>query len=112
MAVSTYKGMDLLTKIDPQGLKAFARQTWLVVNNILLGKINAAIEVTLTANSATTVVLEPRLSGMSSLFFGYLTANGAAAPVTYYDTQDSGTVTLHHANNANTDRTVRMLIIG
>lgn len=103
-----YKGLDLWQQASP----GFLRQIWNVVNNILLGKINAVLDVTLTANSATTVVTDPRLSAFSALYFGNTTANAGAASVTYYDTQGKGMVTLHHANNANTDRIVHMLIVG
>lgn len=121
MAVSTYKGLDL-----PPGIKSptdamatlpsfvgFLRQVWVVVNNMLLGKINAVVEITLTANSATTALTDPRLSAGSHLTFMPLTANALADhPNLIVTAQGKQTATVTHTNNAQTDRTYRLLIIG
>lgn len=104
MSKPTFRGL-------PQGGDT-PRNTATVINRILAGKLNAVLEVTLAAGATTTVVTDPRLTGTSGLFFGGKTANYNSAPVLYYDTQDKGTVTLHHASNSNSDRTADMLIVG
>jgi hypothetical protein len=85
------------------------------VNRALGGKINAALDVTLTANQAATVVTDPRLSATSFIGLCPLTA-GAAAEIgnatIYVSAQGRGTLTLSHANGAATDRSFRLLVIG
>lgn len=86
-----------------------------IVNLILQGKINATGTVTLTAGAATTVLLDARLSGSSWIYPMPLTANAAAeigAGTLYFTAQGKGTVTINHANNGQTDREFRVLIIG
>lgn len=82
-----------------------------VVNNMLLGKINATLEITLAVGAATTTVDDSRIYEKSALVFCAKTSNAAAAPMTFY-TAVKGEATLHHASNANTDRTGVLLIIG
>lgn len=115
MTTSTgYRGLDPAPAIAAgvPGLVAWIQKAVKVVNLILLGKLNACTTVTLTANVATTVLTDPRLSGTSRLFFGPQTANAKAEGTPWYDTRGEGTVTLHHANNAQVDRTYDVLIIG
>ena len=74
-------------------------------------------EVTLTANAASTVVTDARLSYFSAIDFDPMTANAAAelGAGTLYVTQANrinGQFTLTHANNAQADRTFRMTILG
>jgi hypothetical protein len=89
------------------------------------GKMNFAVDqsgdgtltVTLTANVASTTVTDERLSYYSAVVFDPMTANAAAelAAGTLYVTQTNrgtGSWVLTHANNAQTDRTYRMAIIG
>lgn len=76
-------------------------------------------EVTLTANTATTVVTNAReaVTPDSVLRFDPLTANAAAelaAGTMYVLTANrlAGSFTITHANNAQTDRTFRWIAAG
>ena len=87
------------------------------VNGLALGKINAVLDVTLTANSATTVVTDTRLTYFSFIAFDPVTANARTAfaagePYALLADRNRGAYTLTHTNNAQVDRTFRMLIIG
>lgn len=83
------------------------------INNILKGKINAGGELTLTANSATTTLTDIRIGADSVILLQPTTANGAAALANvYFGTPGSGTVTINHSNNAQTDRSFRYAVIG
>jgi hypothetical protein len=86
------------------------------VNGILKGKVNAVLPVTLTANAASTTVLDARISYFSALILEPLTAHAAAAlyasPYVLPTAQASGTVTFDHANDALTDKNFNLLIIG
>lgn len=81
------------------------------------GKIECVAEITLTANAASSVLSDIRISKQSVLAFHPRTANAAAelAAGTMYVTDanmGSGTATITHANNAQTDRDFRVAIIG
>ena len=82
-----------------------------VVNQVLLGKMNCTLDVTLTASATTTDVTDPRIYATSALIFCPTTANGAAHPMTYF-VAANGSATLHHDSDANTDKTGILLILG
>ncbi len=84
-------------------------------NLALGGKLNATLDVTLAANQATTAVSDPRLTATSFIGFCPLTANAAgevANGTLYVAAQSSGALTLAHADNAQADRSFRLLVIG
>lgn len=86
------------------------------INQLLRGKLNVTLDVTLTANSATTTVTDERISVFSFIGWEPLTAHAAAeiaAGGMYVDktTQVNGALTITHANNAQTDRTFRIAIL-
>lgn len=83
------------------------------VNQLMLGRLNAGIDVTLTDGAATTTLTDPRLGPNSFIGLMPTTAHAATELATLYVTdRTKGAATLHHANNAQTDRTFRALIIG
>jgi hypothetical protein len=89
------------------------RQLARLGNNLLQGKLNSVIQITLTANSGTTIVIDKRIGANTGLFFSPLTADAAAAlSGLYVSSQANGTATLTHANTATTDRTFNVLLIG
>lgn len=87
------------------------------VQGAFLGKTNNVIVATLTANAVSTTITDARITAGSWLGFMPETANAAAelGNGTLY-VADSGRVngsaTITHANNAQTDRTFRIAIIG
>ncbi len=86
-----------------------------VVNNLLLGKLNATLDITLSAGAAATTVNDPRIGGSSSIQLMALSANAAAEignGTIWWGVPGNQTVTLNHANNAQTDRSFRLTIIG
>ena len=85
------------------------------VNRILNGKLNATIEVTLDAGETSTTVSNPRLTATSFIGFCPLTATAATTIMgggLYVSSQDTGELILAHLDEASTDRTFRLLIIG
>lgn len=99
--------------------KEHRRRLARAINGLLQGKMNAVTTVTLTANSATTTLTDDRITPKSFIGFMPETANAAAALANLYVSNrmsTNGTVignaTLTHANNAQTDRTFTVLIIG
>lgn len=94
------------------GLAAHLRD---VVAGLLIGKLNVCVDVTLTANAASTTVTDARIRESSGLYLMPTTANAAAALGTTYISDSGrthGSVTITHANNAQTDRTFRVAILG
>lgn len=87
------------------------------INRINRGKVNATVDVTLTAASATTEVTDERISVSSAVMFMPMTANAAAELATgacYVNESDlsNGSLTITHNSNSQTDRKFRLLIIG
>lgn len=85
------------------------------INNTIAGGLNVTGEVTLTANAATTTLTDTRLSAFSAVIFTPKTANAAAEQgngTIYVSAYIKGSCTITHANNAQTDRTFRYVIIG
>lgn len=104
------------------GALSWIRRAAVVLNNVLRGKLNAIYnsagsDFTLAAGAASTALTDARLSINSHVTFTPLTANAAAEQGngTMYvlaANMNSGLWTISHANNAQTDRTFRVLIIG
>lgn len=91
------------------------RSTADILNRLLRGKINSvgAVTFTLAANVATTTLSDVNIGGPSFIEFMPMTANAAAERATlYYDTPLKGSVVVHHANNAQTDRTFTYVVLG
>ncbi len=83
------------------------------LNNVLQGKQNVTLAVTLTANAASTTITDARIGVSTTVFLMPLTANAAAElGSVWFDTQLTGSIVAHHTNSANTDMSYRLLLIG
>lgn len=84
-----------------------------VLNNAMSGKQNVVGEVTLMAGAATTTLDDPLITRASFVGLMPITANAASALSSlYFDPTGSGTVIIHHANNGQTDRQFRYIVMG
>lgn len=109
-----------LSGTPPKQVSNAAESRWVriiaeTVNRILGGKMNVTLSVTLTANSATTTVTDARIGPFSALLFMPATAHASAeiaAGSFYVSAQQNGQATITNANNAQTDRTFTMAILG
>jgi len=110
---TAFRGVGKPTK---DNLLQWAESVQTVVNQILVGRLNVVGTVTLTANVATTTVLDTRVGNDSAIPFMPTTANAAAeigAGTMYVSTRTAGTsFVITHANNAQTDRIFVYCIIG
>lgn len=91
----------------------YARRLYDALLQTRRGKLECVVELTLAANADSTTLVDHRLSAQSVLVFSPLTANAAAETV--YVTaanRDSGYHVITHANNAQTDRSFLVAIIG
>jgi hypothetical protein len=85
------------------------------VRGLMQGRSNNVIDVTLTENTTTTVVTDSRITLCAAILLQPTTANAAAALATTYILETgrvNGSVTITHANNAQTDRTFKAVIVG
>jgi|SRR6185369_2574989 len=87
-------------------------KTRTIINETRRGKLNCLGQVTLTANSATTTLLDDLISTNSRLALMPRTANAKAEGIPYQDDPTPGSVVLNHANNAQTDRTYDYAVLG
>jgi hypothetical protein len=90
---------------------------WEAVQQMRRGKMDIVTELTLTENAATSTLTWKGLSPQSVVVFDPKTANAAAelaAGTMYVLTANRGNDawTVTHANNAQTDRTFQVAIIG
>ena len=94
------------------------RQLATAIQQVMSGKLNVVTDTfTLTPSAAATTLSDARLSVDGAVLFDPLTANAAAelAAGTLYATEanrDDEVWIFTHANNAQTDRDFRLLIIG
>jgi hypothetical protein len=94
-------------------LAAFLRQVTTTLRNTTEGKLNAVGDVTLTANAASTTLVDIRIGPDSFIGLMPTTANAAAALAsTYVSSRGDGTATITHANNAQTDKIFTYIVIG
>lgn len=85
----------------------------IAVNNLNAGKMNNTGTLTVAANVATTTLSDARIGANSTILLMATTANAAAALANvYFDTFVKGSCTVHHANNAQTDRVFKYAVIG
>ena len=102
---------------DFPNLNRHLRAIYDAMTNVRHGKMDCCTEVTLRANQATTVLTFNHLSAQSIIHFDPTTANAAAElyGATMYVTaanRGNGQCTITHANNAQTDRTFYVSVIG
>lgn len=87
----------------------------IAVQRAMQGKLNNAGSVTLTANAASTDVVDERVGANSTICFTPTTSNAAAEVgngTMYVSSKGSGTFTITHADNAQTDRDFDFLLCG
>lgn len=86
-------------------------------NQHLLGKMNAFIDFTLATNAGSSALIDPRIGYYTTILYMPLTAHASAeigngTIFIAQATMQSGQALITHANNAQTDRTFRFLLIG
>jgi hypothetical protein len=83
------------------------------LNNVLRGKVLSTGSKTLTANAATTTLSDPNIGANSVILLMPKTANAAGAlATTYFTALDTGTCTINHTNDAQTDKTFNYVVLG
>lgn len=90
------------------------RQIARAVAAIMAGRTNNVLDVTLTANAATTTVSDARVSAFSVPICVPATSNAQSIAVPYrsYSSAANGVLILNHANNANADKIFKIILVG
>lgn len=76
-----------------------------VLNETQKGRLNNGGEVTLTANSATTTIVDDLITTNSRLLFAPKTASAKTEGIPNQDDPTSGQIVINHTNSAVADRT-------
>lgn len=97
--------------------KLWMREAARGVNDLMKGRANNSGTFTLTANVGTSTMTDDRLGSTTAVVLIPATANAAAeiGNGTMYISEAArvnGSVVITHANNAQTDRTFRFLLMG
>lgn len=85
------------------------------IRDLFMGRSNAVGTVTLTASATTTVVAALNIGASSRVFLMPTTANAAAdfaSGSLYISAVASGTFTITHPNDADTDKTFFWVALG
>lgn len=92
---------------------ATVREVAEVLNNTVNGKLNCTGSFTVTPNTGTTTVVDPRASKESVILFSPTTSQ-AATEVNhlYVSTKNNGSFVVSHRNNGTSGRDFDYVIIG
>lgn len=83
------------------------------IRQLIQGRSDATLEVTLRANQTTTVVTAINCSKDCEVFLSPRTANAAAAiPTTFISSVVQGSFTITHSSSAQLDRTYGVVCLG
>jgi len=107
----SYPGVSLWTHDEKQHRRDMAR----TINNMLIGKQNVTLDVTLNVSATTTQITDARIGISTAIIAAMaLTADGAAAidAGIWVSNLKSGSATLNHASNAAADQKIRFVFIG
>ena len=112
---SAIGGVQAVPEFEPDE-KEHRRKIAHGLNLVMGGRLRGTLDVTLTASAGSTTITDPRLGYYSWLWPMPMTADAAAelGNGTLYIAQSTmlkGSAVITHANNAQADRTFRVLII-
>ncbi len=90
------------------------RQLAQQLTTAIQGRLDCTFSLTLTANAASTTIIDSRISLSTAVLAMPTTANAAAeiGNGTMYFTPTAGQCVVTHANNAQADRTFTIAILG
>ncbi len=112
---SAIGGIQAVPEFEPDE-KEHRRKIAHGLNLVMGGKMRGTLDVTLAANAASTMITDPRIGYYSCILMMPMTAHASAeiAAGGIYIAQSTlvtGSAVVTHANNSETDRTFRALII-
>ena len=96
-------------------LAEWVREAAEIVNSVRDGKLNSVGSLTLTANSTTTTLTDPRIGPNSHISLTATSVTAAAAVASasgVFVTPGDGSATITHDSTADTDRNFTYAILG
>ena len=112
-AVRTRIGRPRVTEFQPNEGE-HRRQIARSLNEVIAGRLDCVVDLTLDAGATSTTLIDSRANVWTAALMTPRTANAAAemAAGGLYAVPSNGTVTVYHANNAQTDRDFTIALIG
>lgn len=103
--------------VPPSDLEDGKKHRRLLAQSIalsMLGRTNNVLDVTVDANQAATTVTDSRIGVNTVAICIPTTANASAIALPYRDFSSpvNGSMSLIHANDANTDKTFKVILVG
>jgi hypothetical protein len=89
-----------------------------LANNVLKGKINVVLPISLTPSATSTTIIDARIGPYSALLLQPLTVHAAAALYSATSvlvdptSQKQGSVIFDHASDTNSDKIFNLVILG
>jgi hypothetical protein len=109
-------GGSAVSKPSDAAHKNWVRNLAEKINNVMKGKMNNTLLVTLVNGATSTTVTDPRIGPSSALILTPLTTHAAAllygTPYVLPTQQNAGSVVFTHASTANTDQNFILTIDG
>jgi hypothetical protein len=106
-----YPGVSLWTHDEKQHRRDMAR----TINNMLIGKMNVTLDVTLNKSATSTTIIDARI-GINTAVIPAVALTSDAAQVidkgVWVDTILSGSAVVHHSSAPQNDLTIRFVFIG
>jgi hypothetical protein len=106
-----YPGVSLWTHDEKQHRRDMAR----TINNMLIGKQNVTLDVTLNRSATSTTITDARI-GISTAVIPAMAMTSDAAQIIdkgiWVDTILSGSAVVHHVSAPQSDLTIRFVLIG
>ena len=110
MVVSTFRQPPK----DLENERKHRRDLAVAVEQLFNGRSNNVLDVTLTASSGSTAVTDSRIGVNSVAICIPTTANASAIALPYRDFSApvNGSMSLIHANDIQTDKTFKVILVG
>lgn len=99
-------------KLPPQGQTDWTSRIARTVNTMLGGKLNCAVDVVLTADETSTVVVDSRIGVWSVILPMPASSSAKDAMASLWIVTQQGQATIHHASDPATDQNFRLAIFG
>jgi len=110
MTVSTFN----VPPKDLEDQRKLGRLQSSAIDGLMKGRSNNVLDVTLGASVGTTTVVDSRIGAQTVAICIPTTANASAIALPYRDFSATvnGTMDLVHANDANADKTFKIILVG
>lgn len=110
----TSQGYISVPEFEPNG-DDHRRKLARAVNNLLQGKLNCTLDVTLASSTTVTTITDPRIGFYTAVEAGCALSSPAKEIIKqgiFYSNFAKGSVVANHTTNSTSNSTIRFLILG